>query len=163
MILDQMTESKDGTLLYRATRDGFEGTAFHAKCDDKENTITIIKTNGDYVFGGYTAANWSSNSTEFKEDSKAFIFSLRRTGILCYYKFKVKYAKSAIVARPGSGPAFGNNDIDIMENSNIYDANCACLGYTYDYPPDNGDAQTFLAGSYTNFLTTEIEVYQINK
>ncbi len=105
---------------------GFKGTAFHAKCDDKENTITIIKTNGDLVVTLLLILN-----------SKAFIFSLRRTGILCYYKFKVKCAKYAIVARPHSGPAFGTNDIDIMGKSNIKGANCAGLGYTYDFPPDS--------------------------
>ena len=47
---------KVGNLLYRATRDGFTASAFHEKCDGKENTITIIKTNGNYVFGGHTSA-----------------------------------------------------------------------------------------------------------
>jgi hypothetical protein len=39
-----MTNSKNGTLLYRGTRDGFTAKSFHEKCDGKENTITIIKT-----------------------------------------------------------------------------------------------------------------------
>jgi hypothetical protein len=47
-----MTESTNGTLLYKATRDGFEPSSFHEKCDGKENTIAIIETNGNYVFGG---------------------------------------------------------------------------------------------------------------
>jgi hypothetical protein len=161
MILDQMTHSKDGILLYRATTDGFEASAFHAKCDDKENTITIIKTNGYYVFGGYTAAKWSSNFAEHIEDSKAFIFSLRRKGISCNYKFNVRYAKYAIYVHPRRGPSFGINDLIIRNNSNTHGGGSSKLGQ-YDFHPDNGEPRSFLAGS-SGFSTTEIEVYQINK
>jgi hypothetical protein len=44
--LVNMIKFTNDTLLYRATTHGFEASAFHAKCDGKENTITIIKTNG---------------------------------------------------------------------------------------------------------------------
>ncbi len=43
-------------LLYRATRDGFNGEVFHSKCDGKGNTITIIKNNLNYVFGDYVSS-----------------------------------------------------------------------------------------------------------
>ena len=49
-LLSEITQSSKGTLLYRATRDGFTANAFHSKCDGKSKTITIIKTNGNYVF-----------------------------------------------------------------------------------------------------------------
>ena len=40
----EMTNSKEceGSLLYRATRDGFGAKAFHSKCGRRENTITLI-------------------------------------------------------------------------------------------------------------------------
>jgi hypothetical protein len=31
-------------LIYRASRDGFEASQFHAKCDNKPNTLIIIKS-----------------------------------------------------------------------------------------------------------------------
>ncbi len=58
--LKEMTEYSNCILLNRASRDGFEGSVFHEKCDGKENTITIIETNGNNVFGGFTAAKWAS-------------------------------------------------------------------------------------------------------
>jgi hypothetical protein len=58
--LAEISESSKGTLLYRATRDGFTAKAFHVKCDGKPKTITIIKTDQDYVFGGYTSAAWNN-------------------------------------------------------------------------------------------------------
>ena len=36
-------------LIYRASRDGFEAFNFDSKCDNKPNTLVIIKSN---VFGG---------------------------------------------------------------------------------------------------------------
>jgi hypothetical protein len=159
-----MTESTNGTLLYRATTDGFEASSFHEKCDGKGNTITIIKTNGNYVFGGFTAAKWSS-SRRYTEDTKAFIFSVRRKGISCKYKFMVKNENEAIYGHPNYGPTFGNEDFVIKDKSNINISSYSSysnLGWAYHYPPENEDNYSFLAGSYDDWLTTEIEVYQIN-
>ena len=51
--LTDMTKTMDnGILLYRATRDGFTAKSFHSKCDDIPNTVTIIKNNFNYGFGG---------------------------------------------------------------------------------------------------------------
>ena len=72
MSIIQMTNSSNGILLYRATRDGFESRSFHLKCDGKANTVTIIKTNGNYVFGGYTAAKWTSMGVYVNDTSAIF-------------------------------------------------------------------------------------------
>jgi hypothetical protein len=156
-----MTDTKDGLLLYRATTDGFEASAFHAKCDYKENTITIIKTNANYVFGGYTAAKWTSNDKAII-DPKTFIFSLRRNGISCSHKIMLKYANYEIFGDKKCGPIF-DRDIVIKDKSNINIGSYSNLGRSYHYPPENVDKESFLAGSENKWLTTEIEVYQINK
>ena len=72
-----MIESSKGKLLYRASEDGFTAKAFHSLCDGKKNTITIIKNNLNYVFGGYTNAAWLNNEN-FGYDNQAFIFSLKK-------------------------------------------------------------------------------------
>jgi hypothetical protein len=163
--LFQITESKDGILLYRATMHGFESEAFHEKCDGKENTLTIIKTDGNYVFGGYTAAKWSSDKLQksrYIADTKAFIFSKRRDGVSCNHKFMVENANNAIFGNTRFGPTFGH-DIVITDKSNTSIGSWTNLGNKYHYPPENGDGRSFLAGSYDQWLTTEIEVYQIEK
>ena len=53
---------KQFKLLYRASRDGFEAASFHAKCDHQSRTLTIIKTNKGFIFGGYTAIAWDGKS-----------------------------------------------------------------------------------------------------
>ena len=43
------------------------------KCDNKPNTLVIIKSTNGNVFGGYTEQSWSGIGCE--ADSNAFIFS----------------------------------------------------------------------------------------
>ena len=102
--LKSMTGVKNTVLLYRASRNGFTNAAFHAKCDGRARTITIIKTRDNYVFGGYTEASWDSTSG-YKTDTTAYIFSLRRNGVSgfsqyfvssSYYRYAI-YASSSFV------------------------------------------------------------------
>ena len=62
-------------LIYRASRDGFDAASFHAKCDYKPGTLTIIRTTNGCIFGGYTAVEWTSEGGS-KTDPRAFIFRL---------------------------------------------------------------------------------------
>ncbi len=95
--LDKMIPQKfsNGNLLYRASRDGFNDRAFHEKCDGKANTITIIKNNFNYVFGGYTAAIWTSTG-RWTYDSSAFIYSLRKYGTSNSHKFPIQAAEAKL-------------------------------------------------------------------
>ena len=40
-------------LLYRGTEDGFSAYAFHDKCDEVPNVLTIIRSTESNVFGGF--------------------------------------------------------------------------------------------------------------
>ncbi len=159
-----MTKSSDGILLYRATRDGFTSQAFHSKCDGKGKTITIIKSNLDYVFGGYASSVWNS-STSYINDPNAFIFSLRRAGVSCKEKFTVKSTEHALCGNSSYGPIFGGgNDICICNQSNTNSGNSCNFGHSYNLPDGytyGGNARDFLAGNYNQWKTIEIEVYQI--
>jgi hypothetical protein len=162
--LVEMTKSSKGILLYRATRDGFTSQAFHSKCVGKGNTITIIKNNLNYVFGGYASSAWNS-SGGYTNEPNAFIFSLRRAGVSFKDKFTVKEATSALYANSGYGPTFGGgHDICIHNQSNTNIGSYSNFGNSYNLPNGytyNGNAKDFLAGSYNQWTTTEIEVYKI--
>ena len=155
-----MTESSSGILLYRATRDGFYCEAFHSKCDGKRNTITIIKNNLNYVFGGL--ASHALHSSKYS-DPDAFLFSLRRAGVSFKDKFKIKNALFQFSGAVSSnGPTFGLcYDIFICNQSNTKIGNYCDFGYSYIYNLPDGYAEDFLAGNYDQWTTTEIEVYQI--
>jgi hypothetical protein len=73
--MDLCSLSKEWELIYRASRDGFEGYDFHLKCDKKPNTLVIIKSTNRNIFGGYTEQDWT-HTGGYKNDHKAFIFSL---------------------------------------------------------------------------------------
>ena len=161
-----MSKSKKGILLYRATRDGFGAKDFHSKCDGKAKTITIIKNNLNYVFGGYSSVFWSSSS-QYIYDQKAFIFSLRRDGKSFNDKFKIKKDYFALVHVSDFGPTFGEgHDIFICNESNIKTESYTDFGYSYNSPDgysyDGNNTKRFLAGNYNQWTTTEIEVYQIS-
>ncbi len=67
---------KNLSLLYRGSRDGFNAAAFHAKCDGRGATLTVIGSKKGNVFGGYTSMPWASAGNH-KQDASAYIFSLR--------------------------------------------------------------------------------------
>ena len=152
--------------LYRGSRDGFEASKFHSKCDSSSGTLTIIKTSNGNIFGGFTTENWSGYYSS-KTDSSAFIFSL-----INKYNYPVKLnntlgGSNAIYSDPSYGPTFGGgHDFYISGQSNINTNSYSSLGYSYQLPFTNFTygstaAQSFLAGSY-NFQTLEIEVYSID-
>jgi hypothetical protein len=155
-----------GTLLFRASRDGFTAKAFHDRCDNVPNTVTIIRNNLNFIFGGFTSARWSSTAG-YTTDPNAFIFSLRRSGTSNNYKLMIKSTTStfAIVGSSSYGPIFGSgNDIYICDLSNTITGSSSTIAtYTEPTYPSGSNNKTFLTGQNTNWLTTEIEVYQIFK
>ena len=159
-----MTNSINGSLLYRASRDSFNASSFHQKVDGEDHTVTIIRTNSNYVFGGYSAAKWSNGCCS---DNTAFIFSLRRNGVSQSHKFLITQPKCAIFGHPNFGPTFGGgHEIYIRDRSDInigsY-SNFSSLSY-YQQPNNNLiEKNSFLAGNKQGWLITEIEVYKIEK
>jgi hypothetical protein len=61
--------------LYSSTRDGANAAAFHARCDHKGPTLTLIQDTDGCVFGGYTAQSWRSERKHFL-DPTACLFSI---------------------------------------------------------------------------------------
>jgi hypothetical protein len=71
-------KNTDWKLLYRGSTDGFGSSNFHAQCDNRGPTVTIIKTTNGSVFGGYAAGSWSSSGQYQSHGLKNFIFSFVR-------------------------------------------------------------------------------------
>jgi hypothetical protein len=88
-------------LLYRATRDSFFMSVFHTLCDNRIQTVSIIRSHMNSVFGGYTAQTWNGNG--YKTDTTAFLFSLRRRGVTNSERFNVTSSSWAIYAQTSFG------------------------------------------------------------
>ena len=149
-------------LIYRASQDGFEAAKFHSKCDYTPNTLIIIKSTNDNVFGGYTEQTWNQigNYGNHKDDPNSFLFSLINK---LNKPIKMKWSRNyGICCNSKYGPIFGErNDLQIANNSNINTNSHSNLGHSYihpDYRFETNEAKSFLAGSY-NFQVSEIEVY----
>jgi hypothetical protein len=154
-------------LIYRASRNGFEASSFHSKCDNKPNTLVIIKSENGNVFGGYTEQSWfsigSENKSLNKSDPNSFIFSFINKD---NKSIKIKGSENnGISCNINAGPIFGHisgkRDIRIFNNSNINATSYSNLGHYYihpDYASESNEAKLFSAGSY-KFLVSEIEVY----
>jgi hypothetical protein len=103
-------DGSDGefSLLYRGTRDGLSGPAFHSKCDKKGCTLTIIETTDGKVFGGYSNTPWSS-SDSWTAANKSFLFAISGSGISSPCKMKLKGVSDqcAILDSSLDGPIFG--------------------------------------------------------
>ncbi len=75
--LKKNNEILDFKLLYRKSVDGKSASDFHNKCDGIGKTISIIKSNSGYKFGGYAESQWTSNAfTWVYNDFNSFVFSL---------------------------------------------------------------------------------------
>jgi hypothetical protein len=61
--------------LYRATANGFSAAQFHALCNDKGPTLSLIRTTAGHIFGGFTTISWDS-SCSYKNDTHSFLFSV---------------------------------------------------------------------------------------
>ena len=66
--------SGDLDLLYRGSRDGWKTLYFHAKCDNKGETIAVIRSNGGFIFGGFADKSCKSFGDWCKSE-KYFLFS----------------------------------------------------------------------------------------
>ena len=50
---------------------------FHDCCDNKEGTVTIIKSHWGNIFGGYTSKSWEASYSGCKRDENAFLFLIK--------------------------------------------------------------------------------------
>jgi len=148
----------DWKLIYRATRDGWEDKDFHRKCDNFGSTVTIISTNSNNVFGGYTSIPWKS-APAWGTDSKAFLLLIRSSKQYQPQIFPIKTNKIEYAVCHISGYLCifgGGHDIHIASNCNSsnYSYTDAASYRSYDIPTKH-----YLNGDQRKFKVREIEVY----
>ena len=137
-------------LLYDYNKDGKTGRDFHKKCDGNTNTFTIVQTqfNG-HIFGCFlseklfTPKSWG----EYLADDKAFLCVIKS----CFKGkgpelFKIISSDTAYYNVPSWGPAFGSEDLHLLDSYNKCDCkhewtefegdglkgNVLCGGIKYD-------------------------------
>ena len=119
---------------------GFGGLQFRYHVGDASNTVSIIKTNSNSVFGGFTKGLW--NQTGWVNSFNTFLFSLRRNG----NENNVKLLNGGTSDRSSSysllsgnyGPSFGYVDLLISSYSNKYATSTSNLCYSFECPAGSG-------------------------
>jgi hypothetical protein len=163
-------EFRKFSLLWRGSRDGFQGKEFHRRCDGHANTLTVILDTDGNIFGGFTPVEWESrvwnrkggdrnNCRKADDSQKSFLFTLKNPHNIPARRFGLKAERKheAIYCSSGMGPCF--RDITVSDNCNASTCRSTCPGYTYTN--DTGlHANRVLTGS-REFQVKEIEVFQI--
>ena len=95
---DQLFNFNNIKLLYRGSRDGDSTKICHELCDNKQNVLIIIKSDNNYIFGGYSKIGFKTNNSERADyliDNNSFLFSINfrriypvinNTKIICHIK-----------------------------------------------------------------------------
>ncbi len=148
-------------LLYRASRDGWDASDFHGMCNGKGATVTVVKSSGGYIFGGYTDVAWGE-SKSWKTSIASFLFSLKDHAGIGPVKMPIKSGKTVHAVQHCSsyGPAFGGgHDLCVDSNANANNSSYCKVGHTYQRPSNTNDPH-FLTGS-RNFTVSEYEVFLV--
>ncbi|KAJ5070996.1 btb/poz domain-containing protein [Anaeramoeba ignava] len=164
---------------YSAKRDGFDCKKWHDICDDKGKTLVIIKTEDNFIFGGFTQVGFTSDKTKWNDedqneedgyifDSNAFIFSLRNDkNDREPKKFPIRTTEKRYALfynYSQYGPYFGDGDFII--NSNMKSGSSE-FGLSYKIPEtldqNVDEAESYLAGSYNKWKIEEIECFSFKK
>ncbi|GBB96610.1 hypothetical protein RclHR1_00280002 [Rhizophagus clarus] len=113
-ITDELRNSYEFKLIFRASRDGFTSKQFHEKCDNQSRTVTIIKVkDSNEILGGYNPIIWESVHY-FCITNDSFIFSfMNKENIENCIISRVKNIKHAIRYWDRCGPSFGKGDLTI--------------------------------------------------
>jgi len=142
-------------LLMKAIVDGDSSSVFHQKCDNIPFTLTLVLTDKNRRFGGFTSILWNSTNS-CKADPQAFIFYLDNHEI--YYP-KDKKNENGIYCASNYGPTFGEGfDFCISNqcrsNSNSYDN----TSHEYSY---NTKGRKNVLEPEKKFKVIDYEVYQL--
>ena len=139
-------------LIYNSERDGDSISTMHKLVDGKGPTLFLIKSDNNYIFGGYAFDSWNSNSS-WLNNSNDFIFSITN---------KKKYPKNTSdsygICGSNSGFHFGGGN-DIFLSDGFCSSNKSYTNLS-SYKPGNGmQSQYELNGGTQYFKVIKFEVY----
>ena len=139
-------------MLYSAKLNGDKSRKFHELCDNHKNTLIIIKTDLNNIFGGFAGKVWNSLELGRKRDFKSFLFSIGKQKI---YNPKPD-SKYHLFCSDNDGPCFYAFSVDnlCLENGGFCDEiyKCNFDSFETEYELNNGTK---------SFKIEELEVYEV--
>ena len=146
-------------MIYQATKHDDKSEDFKKNCNNKGPILTIIKSENDEIFGGFTKCNWTNVNFAFSNDKDAFLYSITNKKI-----FDIIQPEKAII-NYDIGYAFA-----CFGNTNSWDGIYLFSGFLSDKEGYcNPEKLTNIynlkseedISSQKNFMIKEVEVFQI--
>jgi hypothetical protein len=112
LVQDTNLQGRNLKVIYKASRDGWSATDFHACVDNVGSAIVAAKALGiGRVFGGYNPAGWRSTD-DYVTSTAAFLWATgKRSGV---QRFPIlPGGNAAVFDYATSGPNFGAGDLQI--------------------------------------------------
>jgi len=141
------------TLLYAGAQHGYDGGAFHAKCDGQGPTLTVVRV-GQNVFGGYNGDSWSQSNNY--GTGETFLYKLG-TGLMKMIPHSTNHTYNG----SGYGPTWGDGH-DLYINTSMKSGSNSSNVSTYSIA--NGYSGTFTSSTFTgssSFAVDEIEIFKV--
>jgi len=134
------------------------------KCDNKGESIILIKNDKDNIFGGYTSYPWGKDNN-FHSAPDSFLFTLTNIYNINPTKFPSKNDQKEVYHYSNHGPAFGGGmDLGIY-NDFLNKGGWSYFPYTYE--DIIGKGKSIFTGKDNNkenkFKIKEFEVFKIYK
>jgi len=155
----EWTRGKKLELLFRGTRDGMSNDTFHNKCSNKGPTISLIKNEKGYIFGGYASVDWTNDNSGYASAPGSFIFTLINMYEIAPTKFPNSNSNYSLQNASNYGPIFGGCDIAISFPSSH------SISFPCFYGDTLGKGKSIFTGdnNNSNFNLKEIEVFKLIK
>lgn len=138
-------------LLYSVTKDGDTSFKFHELCDNNNNTLILVNTDTNIIFGGFASKTWNSMELGRKKDSRSFLFSINKQKI-----YNPKFEKFHLFCSDNDGPCFYSFSIEntCLEKGGSCDEinKCNYENFEKDYEINDGNKY---------FKIKELEIYKI--
>ena len=151
--------------IFKASEHNFGCAAFHKKCDNKSDTLVLVRTEFSRTIGGYTHYPWDQRNSYLSDaNMRTFLFSL---------DLKEKYIpideSNLIHGYSGYGPTFGDgHDLYLADSCNSNTSSYTNFPHRYNRAGENGiinnqESYTNFAGATNgkNFRVLEYEVFQV--
>ena len=149
------SRTTNATLIFRASRDGWSGSAFHTACDNIAPIFMVFKSTGGYIATAYTPIAFRSvNNYVSATSGTAWLNNLENSsGTISTTKFLNTSPQYTLYDNASYGPTFGGGHDIYIQGGNM--ANVSTNQHSYS---GTGYSSTVLFGA-RNATLSEIEVY----
>lgn len=143
-------------LLWRASRDGRMPQTFHGKCDNQGATLTVVRSVGGFVFGGFAPVAWTSGNVYMTTPSDAWLFTLTNPSGTTPTNFRVHNVAHAMYCKADYMPTFGaGHDLHVSGTAGTSHTN-----FPSTFTDTTGLGNALFTGS-PNFEWDEVEVFAV--